>query len=153
MSAPFGDWGIEESLFCQIVARLPKGGTLLELGSGQVSSELSKVFTVYSIEHDKRYLGKYDTNYIYVPTASDWYDWEILRDLMPKRYDGILIDGPDSPCRPNFRKYLSIFDVSKVMFIDDTQESYIKEFAVLLSKEVGREPVFYDGYHKKWAVI
>jgi hypothetical protein len=149
---PFGEWSIEETLFAHLVFQTPKGGTILELGSGEVSGVLSKLFTVYSVEHDKIYLGKYPTNYIFAPIVDDWYDFEIIKAMMPK-YDTLLIDGPDAFVRPNFLKHTGIFDLSKPIFIDDTQEGYIKEFATTLSVKAGRTPVWVDGCVKKWCLI
>jgi hypothetical protein len=46
---------------------LVDGSTILELGSGWASGELSKHYRVYSVEHDEKWLDAFDTNYIYAP--------------------------------------------------------------------------------------
>ena len=87
-------WSVSKELFYYIRSVLPEGGTMLELGSGFMSKEFSKFYTVYSIEHDKHYIGRYNTNYIYAPIKNGWYSIEALKEKLPAMYDLILIDGP-----------------------------------------------------------
>lgn len=81
-----------------LIDNLPKGSTLLELGSGENSSTLSSHFKVYSIEHDPEWLNKYNTKYIHIPIAEHkhgpWYDRKIVAKVLPSHYDAVLVDGP-----------------------------------------------------------
>ena len=38
-----------------------------------------KYYSVFSIEHDQSWIGKYNTHYIYAPIKNGWYDIEILK--------------------------------------------------------------------------
>ena len=75
----------------------PKNSTILELGSGTGTIELVKHYTVYSIEHQKQWVGEASrSNYIYAPLKTyggvfNWYDNHYLNNL-PKDYDLLLID-------------------------------------------------------------
>ena len=112
---------------------LPAGSTLLELGSGAGTARLAKHFTMISIEHDARWLGKAPSNYIYAPIEpfrkpcsvfkldKGWYSRDVLREELPKhRYDAILIDGPPNVWgRGGFYKWKDLFDLSVQLIFDD----------------------------------
>lgn len=117
----FGGWSISKELFNYILQILPAGSTILELGSGWASGELSKNYTVYSIEHNKRWLNKYQTNYIYAPIVNNWYDTEVLKkELSLIQYDLILIDGPPGTIgRVGFYNNLNLFNTDVIMIFDD----------------------------------
>ena len=68
-------WSISKELFDYIRKILPEGSTIVELGSGWASEQLSKYYTVYSIEHSEKWLDKYNTNYIYAPIKNNWYEY------------------------------------------------------------------------------
>lgn len=96
----FGGWSIEKECFEFINNILKENSTILEFGSGRVSEILNKKFNVYSVEHDKKWVNRYKTNYIYSPLKKykdlkyEWYDIDILKNKLPKEIDLILIDGP-----------------------------------------------------------
>lgn len=127
-----------------IIEFLPKGKTVLELGSGTGTKRLVEHFTVYSVEDMKKIIGKYKSNYIYSPirlynseyVAPDipgstgkgiltprqmgWYDYEILEKELPSHYDFLFIDGPVGKIgRAGFLKHLDLFDTSVPMIMDD----------------------------------
>lgn len=125
----FGGWGIEWETFSWIISHLPKGSTILELGSGKASAELNRYYELYSVEHADQFMNMYETNYIYAPyplpkTVDSWYG----KFDVPK-YDLLLIDGPDHSLRKNILKHMELFDWSKPVVIDDVQESDILELA------------------------
>ena len=113
-----GDWAIDQALLDHIHSILPQGKTVLEFGSGEGTAELLKRYKVYSVEHNKEWLDKYPTNYIYAPLKEHkamrnysepyiWYDADVLRRTLPKlKYDLILIDGPIQS-RTGFVKYMN----------------------------------------------
>lgn len=106
----FNGWSISFDFYKLLIDLLPKGKTILELGSGQGTDELLKRWNVISIEHDPKFAmikrkGKYKHKMIYAPIKfqniegfSDeigWYDTNILnKELYHKKYNLILVDGP-----------------------------------------------------------
>ncbi len=107
----FGSWSIDKELFDFILSVLPEGKTMLELGSGWASQKLSEHYTVYSIEHNEKWVGKYNTHYIYAPIKNGWYDTSIISKEAPKDYDLILIDGPTGDIgRGGFYTNLDLFN-------------------------------------------
>ena len=93
-AATLGGWNISHQLYEWTVANLPPGRTILELGSGAGTALLARRWTVYSVEHDSRFVGRYDSTYIEAPIVNGWYDADILRTALPSGYDLLLVDGP-----------------------------------------------------------
>lgn len=127
-----GDWAISKELYLYILKVLPYGtGTILELGSGEGTELLSRGYNMISVEHDKRWLDKYNSHYIYAPLCEHkevknhkgnvWYNPDVLRSkLEGLEYDLILIDGPPVS-RAGFVKYFDLFDPKAIMVFDDLQ--------------------------------
>jgi len=139
-------WCISYDLFAFIRRELGDEGTILELGSGWGTNVLSKYYTTYSVESEKEWLDKYDSNYIYAPIVkydsetpppdipglaklgkkkqSGWYDANILREkLSGLSYDLILVDGPKARVgRGGFYVWLDLFDTSVPIIFDDIIE-------------------------------
>jgi len=147
----FGGFSIDEQVFEYINKVLKEGDTILELGSGWASGELSKRFTVYSIEHDMKWVNRYDTNYIYAPIVDistnkedrkhekRWYDPEIVKQNIPENYDLILIDGPPGWIgRGGFLKYIHLFKTDVPIIFDDVnrrdERLLMQDTAKLLNK-------------------
>jgi hypothetical protein len=149
---PLGGWSIEWKTFVYILSHLPFGSTILELGSGRSSGELSRFYKVYSVEHADHYINMYETNYIKAEIKNNWYDREVMKTI-PK-YDLLLVDGPDAYHRPNFYHNLDLFDLSKPIIIDDMQEPELLEDAKKFAQETLRRPYeILDGEIKKFMVI
>jgi predicted O-methyltransferase YrrM len=116
----FGGWSIDKELFDFIRSVLPEGKIMLELGSGWSSQKFSEYYTVYSIEHNEKWVGKYSTHYIYAPIKNGWYDISILSKKLPQSYDLILIDGPTGDIgRGGFYSHLDLFNTNVIMIFDD----------------------------------
>ena len=127
----FGGMAISQELYKYINDTLPKGSTILELGSGFGTGELAKTFTMFSIEHDKAWVNKFNSTYIYATIKQytdqeipygrpNWYDIEVLKKEMPESYDLILIDGPLGKIgREGFHGFLNLFNTEAVMIFDD----------------------------------
>jgi len=135
-----GGWSLSQGTFNVIRSILPDGKTILELGSGAGTQELAKHYTMYSIESNKKFVGKYNSNYIYAPivkydnnytapeelpskdgnTQIGWYDYKIVTANLPPKYDLIFVDGPTERIgRGGFYKHLNLFNTSVPIVIDD----------------------------------
>lgn len=113
-----------------ITETIPKGSTILELGSGFGTEELiSMGYKVISIEQDPEWQGRYHSNYINAPIKKYkdywWYDSDYLQNL--PSYDFLLIDGPTGPptkeydnCRVGFLDHKNLFNLSVPILVDDT---------------------------------
>ncbi len=135
----FGGFSIEKELYDYICAVLEEGKTILELGSGFGTGELAKRYTMYSIEHDKRWLGKYESTYIYAPFINGWYDVNALMDQLPVEYDLILVDGPYWPEeRFGFAAYFELFRQDVPIIFDDVNVKTVYDAMVVVSKKLGR---------------
>jgi hypothetical protein len=137
----FGGWGIDWEIFVWILSHLPKGSTILELGSGKSSAELNRYYNLYSVEHASHYIGMYYTNYIYAPSPDvppnekSWYG----KFEIPK-YDLLLIDGPDHGNRRNILDRMELFNWSKPVIIDDMQEADLLELATKIANDYCHRP-------------
>ncbi|MFW6311177.1 MAG: hypothetical protein ACOC1K_02965 [Nanoarchaeota archaeon] len=121
----FGGSSIDKSLFYWIKENLEEGKTILEFGSGSGSTKnLSKFYNMISIEHDSKWVGKYQSFYIWatINKKENWYDIEPIKKLLKnKDYDLILVDGPvGEGNRWGFLKNIELFDIkNKHIIIDD----------------------------------
>lgn len=121
-----GGWHINPDVYAFIKNNLSSGSTILELGSGWGTEVLSKDYTMYSIEHDERFVGKYKTTYIHAPMVEAWYDKSVLEaNVVPLKgsYQMILIDGPignESNGRIGFYENRDLFDLDLLLVFTDT---------------------------------
>ena len=148
-------WSISQELFNFVRYVLPKGSTMVELGSGWASSQFSKFYTVYSVEHDKRWLNKYNTNYIYAPIVNRWYDPQTLEKELPQKYDLILVDGPLGTIgRGGFYKYLHLFNTDVIIIFDDVERQAEYNLMCNVSDALNRNfTIFTDSFGKKFGII
>ena len=106
---------------------------------------------MYSIEHDKKYLNKYDSIYIYAPIVNGWYDIKEVPD-----YDLLLIDGPPSTIdgwvRLKFMDHIDLFKLDVPIVIDDVNRKPERMLMEQIAEHAGR---FYTVYGdvKKFAVV
>jgi hypothetical protein len=159
MSDDAVDWAINDALFAFIRKTLPKGGTILELGSGEGTDRLAEHYKMYSVEHDKAWMNKYDSNYIYAPLSwhkpiknhkgNRWYDATILKQQIRKlKYDLILIDGPPQS-RAGFVKYFNMFDSKAIMVFDDLQRGKEEKIVLSIATKLKVPYVVYGAGSKK----
>jgi hypothetical protein len=147
----FTGWAITKQLFNKITEILPSG-TILELGSGKGTQELAHYgYKMYSIEHDKYWLNRYYTKYIYAPIVNEWYDPECLINL-PK-YDLLLIDGPDSIDRHIFLNYISLFNTNVPIILDNVDFPPVEYLMKELSREINRKYEVFTTKRNKFGVI
>lgn len=127
---------------------LPHGSTILEMGSGYGTKILSEYYTMYSIEHNPKWINSHDSNYIYCPVVqqtnpvyqrqdlpnnipgnilqfNEWYDIDTILDQLPKKYDMLFIDGPNSDYRrTNFISHIDKFNTNAVWLFDDVNREF-----------------------------
>lgn len=121
-----GGWSINKEVYDFIKSNLPEGSTILELGSGYGTGELSKHYIMHSIEHDIKFVGKYKSTYIHAPMKDGWYDKSVLElklEALRGKYHMILIDGPignESNGRLGFFENINLFDENTLMVFTDT---------------------------------
>jgi len=129
MASKFGGWSIDKKLYDYIREILPEGSTILELGSGEVTDVLARDYTMYSVEHELEWVGKYNSTYLHVPLCEHkaiknhlhtrWYSADILRPLLKGiKYDLLLVDGPPQT-RSGFFKYMGLFDSNAICHFRD----------------------------------
>lgn len=148
-------WSISKELFDFIRLILPEGKTILELGSGWATGQFAKFYTVYSVEHDHKWLYKYNYNYIYAPIKNNWYDPQILEKELPKEYDLILVDGPPGWIgRSGFYNYLHLFNTDAIIIFDDVNRKVEYNLMVNVANKLDREfSIFTDSFGKKFGVL
>jgi hypothetical protein len=155
----WGAWSIDKSLYNYIRKVMPDGGTILELGSGWSTSKLSEHYTMYSVEHDEEFVGKYNSTYIHAPLKEHkrirnhktniWYDADVLRkELKGIKYDLLLIDGPPGT-RSGFFKYIDLFDSSAIWVFDDTNRGVDHKVVNSSASKLGSPIVTYHGSTSK----
>lgn len=144
-----------EEMF-DFIRELVPSGRILELGSGRATEALDKYYTVYSIEHDKEWVGKYHGNYIHAPIrkhkeiknykSNEWYDANVLRRELPKiKYDLLIVDGPIGEKRSGIVKYWELFDWSVPAVFDDMQRDLDYHIIKSISNKLDRPFVIYEG--------
>jgi hypothetical protein len=135
-----GGWSISVEMFKWILNNIPLNSTILELGSGTGTIELSKFYNVYTVEHDKKWLNvSNNTNYIFAPLVNNWYDTKVLKKELPKKYDLLIIDGPIQEKRLNIMKNLNLFDFSGLVIVDDTNRERDDKMSIDLSRKFNKK--------------
>lgn len=153
-SDSFGGWAISKQLFDWLLAKLPSSSTILELGSGAGTKELAKHFRVYSVEHDVRFLDRYDSTYIHAPIVEGWYDPAILAERLPASYDLLLVDGPPQQIgRGGILKHLTLFDLTKPIVIDDVHRKAERRILDKIAKQVGISSKIMSDGKKSFGVL
>ena len=128
----------------------------MELDSGWGSSQFSKHYTVYSVEHNPRWLGKYNTHYIHVPIKDKWYNPAILKEKLPDNYDLILVDGPPGFIgRHGFCTYLDLFNTDLPIIFDDVHRKHEYSLMIKVGQKLQRDVVIFNPgpRRKKFGII
>ena len=149
------EWAIAQSTFDYIRSILPDGKTILEIGSGWGTDFLAKHYKMYSIESNKDWVDKFQSNYIYAPIKMydsnykspdiidnfGWHDPDIIKaEIKNIKYDLILIDGPEGRIgRGGFYKHLDFFNTSVPMIFDDIGREAEMELLKKVSQKVKRD--------------
>lgn len=155
----FGDWehlghmAIDKEMLALIRQLIPRGATILEMGSGTGSAQLARHYTVYSIEHELEWAEKgYAPNVIYAPLdESGWYDRAALQAELPKGYDLILADGCDK--RDGFLANLDLFRPDVPIVLDDVEHEMEQKTMQTVAEKLGRSFEVYPGETCMFGVI
>lgn len=152
----FGGYSIDEECFEVVKSLMPAGGTLLEIGSGAVTSEFTKHFEVFSIEEDVAYLGLAEmSHYIHAPIVDGWYDRSVLKSSLPEIYHVLLVDGPKTrpdASRMGFWENRDLFNLSIPMVFDDINRTAPREVFDRIGKLIGSEGSVHVGKQKMFGV-
>lgn len=141
-------FAIDQGVLTAIRQIVPKGGRIIELGSGDGTEKLAERYEVYSVEDNEEWVGHCsDSNYIHAPlieltsqsTTYNWYDPSILQKELPQSCDLVLVDGPaGSINRQGLLWHLELFPLDAHIIVDDTlRESecnLAREIAYLLNR-------------------
>lgn len=156
----FGGPALDLAAFQWLLRTYPKGGKILELGSGHSTEELCKFFDVISVEDNEEWVGiapsstyihappkQFKSRYEFVqqdhakhPESSYWYDPEVLkRELPGLEYDILILDGPYwSRQRIGFVEHMDLFRKDCAYLVDDAGRKAEGVMIREISKWVGR---------------
>lgn len=135
-----GGWAIGEKLYKWIVDHIPSSYKILELGSGTGSSKLGETYDITCVEHDKKWVDKYDNiNYVYAPIVDGWYDRKVI-DTLPNDHFLLLIDGPPGRIgRSGVLDYVEQLASNKIVIVDDVHRDAEAALLLNLWTELGGE--------------
>lgn len=139
-------WAIDGGVLTAIERLVPKGSTVLELGSGDGTAALVERYTVYSVEDEEAWVGHCEgATYIHAPFVvpdtkrPGWYDVDVLRQALPERYDVLLIDGPAGhKGREGILHHVDLFRTDVPIIVDDTVRSHEADIARELAMRLNR---------------
>jgi hypothetical protein len=130
------DWMLPPEAFAFLRNHLPPTMVnIVELGSGDGTVHLREFGTVYSIEHDEKWLRTGPgMNYIHAPIVNGWYDPEAIRGKLPAQYDCIIVDGPPGDVgRGGMLEHLDLFRPVPLL-VDDVQRLLEVQLAAELAR-------------------
>lgn len=125
------NWSLDDGVIEAVKQLATKDSVILEFGSGIGSKTLSEICTVYSVEHDERFLNRHESvNYIHAPLVdiepipefgeAKWYDPKVIEQNLPAKIDIIIVDGPPEQIgRSGLLYHLDLFTEVSVWIIDD----------------------------------
>lgn len=154
---------ISKELFQAIRLYVPKGGTILEFGSGPGSTEeLRPLYELYSVEHNEWCKFNDEAHYFRAPLCGydypgipvKWYDISVVKEAIKIPYQAILFDGPDTEQRiiPVILNH-ELFRDDVHWFFDDWNIQQIQDGILNLQRLNGRELIINEAGAKKFAVM
>lgn len=149
------NWSMSIEGFQWILDNIPKNSTILEIGAGKGTIELNRFYKVTSVEDNKQWVGSVEgVKYIHAPLDPQWYKIKNLKNNLPKKYDLLIIDGPQgSPNRTPILDNLNLFYLDCPILIDDVHAKASLHIAEVLAKKLNRELTIHKGWQKKFATI
>ena len=139
------NWSICDGVLEAVRSLVDEKSVILELGSGMGSRSLAEFCTIFSVEHDERFLDIHQSvNYIHAPLTdieplwdfneNKWYDPEAIRENLPGKIDLILVDGPPEKYgRSGLLHHLDMFDENCIWIIDDVLREKDQKIANYIS--------------------
>ena len=154
-------FAISQELYQWLCDNLPKGKTILELGSGTGTIELTKHWEVFSIEQNIEWVEiARESNYIYAPLKYydhldyEWFDIEIINKAIPRKYDCLLIDAPTGNGRMGILDFMDLFPIWDIpIIIDDTHREEERRLATKLGAKLNKGVFDYSGLDKCYSII
>lgn len=140
---PLDDWSINCECFEKIVELIKFNDTILELGSGKSSELLNKFYNVISVEDNKEWMNKYNTQYIHVNTVGKGeYDFkELSKKIKDIDYKLLIIDGPNDN-REEIVNHINILKNDVPVIWDDTQ--VYEKYAIQMSEQTNKSYTTYQ---------
>ena len=114
-----------------------------------------------SVEHDKDWVQKYTSSYIYAPLtwykevknfegSDQWYDRDKLQEgIKDLQYDLLLVDGPPGVNRSGIVKYIELFDTTVPIIFDDLQRGRDRKIINSVAHKLGLPFVTYGQFDGK----
>lgn len=149
-------FAIDDNLYNWILKNIPKGSTILELGSGYGTIDLAKHYKMISIESDPSWINLANSKYIYAPLVNGWYDVDILKLHLPElKYDVILVDGPwvKDGNRIGFINNLDLFNKDVIVIFDDTHRKAELSMCVAFANSINKPYQEFIGPTKNFSII
>ncbi len=146
---------ISTEMFLWVIHNIEFNSTILELGSGSGTKELTKYYTVYSIEQDQKWINyAEDSNYIHAPIKNGWYDSDIVFKNIPSSYSLLLVDGPGGTGnREGIKQYWDKFNVDVPIIMDDTHREAELRFAEETAQTLNKKITINPGHQKSFALL
>ncbi len=143
----FGGWSLDEEVYSWVLENIPKGSTILELGSGNSTQEFCKYYKMYSVEHNEKWLHKSNSTYIHAPikeySSYKWYDIEVLKEKLPTEYSLLIVDGPPGSIgRMGFLHNYNLFRDDVHIVVDDVSRSEEQSISKILQVQHKKEKIF-----------
>lgn len=158
------DNSISGEMMHWILDNINKNNNILEIGSGYGTIELSKFYSVYTIEHDKNWLNICkNAEYIFAPLNNKWYDVNKLYNTLPSNYSLIIVDGPPAiynenkdqknEIRSGFYDNFSLFKKDVPIIIDDSNRDLDRVLIGRIMEKYGYNIEEYIGHQKNFMVL
>ena len=143
----FGGWSLDKEIYDWVLENIPKGSTILELGSGRSTQEFCKYYKMYSVEHSKKWLNKSDSIYIYAPireySGYRWYDIDALKVNLPTEYSLLIVDGPPGTIgRMGYIYNYNLFRDDIPIIVDDTSRPEENSISKALQEQYRKNKTF-----------
>lgn len=120
----FGGSGISLQTYLWIRRNIERGGSIVELGGGLVSTRLlHKRFRLFTIESDTKYLNLFNSTYIHAPIdESGWFNQAAITEAgLPLEMDLLIVDGPPGHVgRQGIIQFHNCLPKVKFILVDDT---------------------------------
>jgi hypothetical protein len=154
----WGGQNLSRLLYDYLLETLPKGKTILELGSGWSTGELLKHWNVWSIESEPEWHKKYyHDQSILVPITEKggWYDYDTMKDTLYDlrgKYDLLLVDGPYYN-REGVADYFYLFDQTTPVLFDDIRQEDGRKIMTDISEWTKRPYTIHGAGHNMFGEI